>query len=88
MIFQRKNFPKAETAEPLVHNYPREQDFYSISLEEYGGALPIHSVRMSFVLPYDDWCEFEKSNLYKHLRQYLLELQKRDNLHVRKVLED
>ena len=37
---------------------------------------------MSFVLPYDDWCEFSKSNLYKHLQEYLQELKRRDNLQV------
>ena len=54
--------------------YPIQSDFYEISLEKYGGELPIHSVRMSFVLPYDDWCEFSKSNLYKYFQEYLLEL--------------
>lgn len=62
---------------PFEHPaYPIQSDFYEISLEKYGGELPIHSVRMSFVLPYDDWCEFSKSNLYKHFQEYLLELRK------------
>lgn len=74
---------------PFEHPaYPIQSDFYEISLEKYGGELPIHSVRMSFVLPYDDWCEFSKSNLYKHFQEYLLELKKRDNLHVKKALEE
>lgn len=92
LIFKRKNnadnSPKTEKVVPNETNYPKEKDFYSIALEEYGGLLPIHSVGISFVLPYDDWCEFEKSNLYRLLQQYLLELQKRDNLHVKKALED
>lgn len=68
--------------------YPVQSDFYKISLEEFGGELPIHSVQMTFVLPYDDWCEFSKSNLYKHFQEYLQELKRRDNQHVMKALED
>lgn len=85
-IFSKDRKPKEVV--PYYQDYPKQQDFYSISLEEYGGALPIHSMRMSFALPYSDWCEFEKSNLYAHIQQYLQELQKRDNLHVTKALED
>lgn len=33
-------------------------------------------VRMSFELPYLDWCRFENSALYRDLIAYLLELQK------------
>lgn len=33
-------------------------------------------------------CEFSKSNLYKHFQEYLQELKRRDNLHVKKALED
>ena len=92
LIFRKKkkadNAPETEKVVPIETNYPKENDFYSVVLEEYGGLLPIHSMRISFAIPYNDWCEFEKSNLYKHLLQYLQELKKRDNLHVMKALED
>ena len=89
MIFNRKK-KKAVPQEVNYpsFDYPNATDMYSISYEEYGGLLPIHSMKISFVLPYNDWCEFEKSNLYKHLLQYLQELQKRDNRLVMKALED
>lgn len=47
--------PKQNYPEMASHHacYPVQSDFYSVCLEEYGGLLPIHSVRMSFVLPYD-----------------------------------
>lgn len=34
-----------------------------------------HVVRMSFELPYFDWCRFKKSELYQTLTKYLLKLQ-------------
>ena len=88
MFHKKKVEPKKTESVFCQPYYPKEWDFYSITLEEYGGALPIHSMRMSFVIPYSDWCEFEKSNLYQRLEQYLEELQKRDNLHVKKILEE
>ena len=33
-------------------------------------------VRMSFELPYLDWCRFENSELFQNLKSYLEELQK------------
>lgn len=33
-------------------------------------------VRMSFELPYLDWCRFENSELFHNLKSYLEELQK------------
>lgn len=38
-----------------------------------------HVVRMSFELPYLDWCKFEKSELFQDLTKYLLELEKQEN---------
>ena len=64
-------------AVPYYENYPREKEFYSIVKEEYGGLIPIHSVRTSFSLPYSDWCEFQKSEVYQFLSEYLEELHKR-----------
>lgn len=89
LIFKRKKkndiSSKTERVVPCELNYPKRSDFYSIISEEYSGALPIHSVRMSFVLPYDDWCEFEKSNLFRLLSEYLEELQKRENQNEKKA---
>lgn len=64
-------------------NYPREKDFYILETEEFSGALPPHSVRMSVAFPYRDWCEFEKSVLFHRFSEYLEELQTRDNLNER-----
>lgn len=74
-----RSIDETQKAVPCELNYPKRSDFYSIISEEYSGALPIHSVRMSFVLPYDDWCEFEKSNLFRLLSEYLEGLQKQEN---------
>lgn len=35
-------------------------------------------VRMSFELPYLDWCRFEKSDIYRCLTSYLEELEKQN----------
>lgn len=35
-----------------------------------------HVVQMSFELPYHDWCIFEKTTLYRNLKEYLLEYEK------------
>ena len=35
-------------------------------------------VRMSFELPYLDWCRFENSELFQNLKSYLEELQTQD----------
>lgn len=67
---------------PKEHNYPTEKDFFTIHYEEYDGLLPIHSVRMSFALPFDDWCEFQKSNLFQELLEYLREQHKLSNQNV------
>lgn len=64
---------------PYVPPYPLEKDFYTFDKVEWSGALPPHSMTLSFVLPYSDWCEFEKSDLYRDLENYLQELQKRGN---------
>lgn len=42
-----------------------------------------HVVRMSFELPYLDWCRFEKSKLFQNLISYLEELQ-RQNIPIQK----
>lgn len=62
---------------PYVSAYPLEKDFYNLATEEWNGVFVPHSIALSFVLPYSDWCEFEKSDLYRDLKNYLLELQKR-----------
>lgn len=72
---------------PYVPPYPLEKDFYQFDMVEWSGALPPHSVTLSFVIPYSDWCEFEKSDLYRDLEHYLQELQKRDTQLVKKALE-
>ena len=46
--------------------------------EEFSGAGYPHVVRMSFELPYLDWCRFERSELFRHLTKYLEELQTQD----------
>lgn len=76
------NIEKAPTVNktvsaPYVPPYPLEKDFYTFDKVEWSGALPPHSMTLSFVLPYSDWCEFEKSDLYRDLENYLQELQKR-----------
>ena len=44
-------------------------------IEEFSGIAYPHVVRMSFELPYLDWCRFEKSELFHLLTNYLEELQ-------------
>lgn len=46
--------------------------------EEFSGVAYPRVVRMSFELPYLDWCRFEKSELFRHLTKYLEELQNQD----------
>lgn len=43
--------------------------------EEFSGLTSPHVVRMSFELPYLDWCRFEKSELFRCLTSYLEELE-------------
>ena len=43
--------------------------------EEVSGLTNPHVVRMSFELPYLDWCRFEKSELFHRLTNYLEELE-------------
>lgn len=38
-----------------------------------------HVIRMSFELPYLDWCRFQKSQLFHDLTKYLEELEIPDN---------
>lgn len=47
-----------------------------IFTEEITGFLGFHSVRVSFQLPYLDWCRFENSSVYQNLIKYLEELEK------------
>lgn len=70
---------------PRERDYPKEKDFFNIHYEEYGGLLPIHSVRMSFALPFDDWCEFQNSELFQELLKYLRERQKLSNQNEKKA---
>lgn len=42
-------------------------------------------VRMSFELPYLDWCRFERSELYQNLTAYLEELEKQERKGVRET---
>ena len=35
-------------------------------------------VRMSFEMPYLDWCRFEKSKIFRSLVKYLSELEKKE----------
>lgn len=65
-------------------NYPKEKDFFNVCYEEYDGLLPIHSVRMSFSLPYNDWCVFQKSDLFQELLMYLQEQQRLSNQNEKK----
>lgn len=46
------------------------------STEEISGIGIPHVVRMSFELPYLDWCRFEKSEIFRCLTSYLEELEK------------
>lgn len=43
--------------------------------EEVSGLTNPRVVRMSFELPYLDWCRFEKSELFHRLTNYLEELE-------------
>lgn len=47
------------------------------TLEEVGVGKP-HTVKVFFELPYRDWCLFQKSELFRCLKEYLEELEKRD----------
>lgn len=47
--------------------------------EEFNGISHPHVVRMSFELPYLDWCRFEKTELFQSLTKYLEELEKQNN---------
>ena len=41
-----------------------------------------HVVRMTFELPYLDWCRFQKSKLFRDLTAYLEELEKQNTRNV------
>jgi len=45
---------------------------------EFKGIGYPHVVRMSFELPYLDWCRFEKSDVFHQLVKYLEELEMPD----------
>ena len=45
-------------------------------IEEFSGVGCPRVVRMSFELPYLDWCRFEKSELFRSLTAYFQELQR------------
>lgn len=47
-------------------------------IEEFSEFGYPRIVRMSFELPYLDWCRFEKSELFHRLTEYLEELQKQE----------
>ena len=44
--------------------------------EEISGLTNSHVVRMSFELPYFDWCRFKKSELFRRLTEFLEESEK------------
>ena len=90
MFNQKKNKRRIGEAPPIPRhlNYPKEKDYFILETEEFSGALPPHSVRMSVAFPYRDWCEFEKSVLFRRFSEYLEELQTRDNLHERTDTQD
>lgn len=81
MFNKKKNKRRIDETPPIPRhlNYPREKDFFILEKEEFSGALPPHSVRMIVAFPYRDWCEFEKSELFRRFSEYLEELQTRDN---------
>ena len=43
-------------------------------ITEYSGWDKATVVRMSFEMPYLDWCRFQKSDIFLALTQYLEEL--------------
>ncbi len=45
---------------------------------EIKGVFGPHVVKMSFELPYLDWCRFEKSDVFHRLVAYLEELEMRE----------
>lgn len=47
-------------------------------IQEFKTLSYPHTVRMSFELPYLDWCRFEKSELFRDLTDYFKELQKQN----------
>ena len=86
-LFKNKKAPtivSVPTASSLERSLPlfapKREDFYQIHREEFKGVFLDDSTRISFLIPYSDWCEFEKSDLYQDLEDYLQGLQKRDSL--------
>lgn len=57
-------------------------------IDEISGLSCPHIVRMSFELPYLDWCRFEKSDLYRALTEYLEGLKKQEIQIQRPMRED
>lgn len=55
---------------------------------EFSGLTRPHTVRMSFELPYLDWCRFEKSDLFRCLTEYLEELQTQEIQTLPQATED
>ncbi len=47
-------------------------------IEKMGVRKP-HTVCMSFILPYNDWCILEKTEVFRLLTEYLDAVEKRDN---------
>lgn len=50
-------------------------------IEDFNGLGRPRVVRMSFELPYLDWCIFEKTELFQLLTTYLKELQNQESQH-------
>lgn len=80
-MFRKRRKQQYVVASPVevVPPYPEPECFNEIETEEWSGELPTHSVRMSVVFAYSDWCEFENSELFLSLLRYLSELRKRNN---------
>lgn len=53
-------------------------------IEEFNGVLSPRVVRMSFELPYLDWCRFERSDVFHQLTEYLEGLKKQKKKKVNK----
>lgn len=58
------------------------------TVEKISGLERPWIARMSFELPYLDWCRFERSEIFQSLINYLEELEKQDIPKMQKESED
>ena len=81
-----KNIPTDELVAELVGREKERNSSYTV--EDIISLGCPHLVRISFELPYHDWCIFEKSALFQNLTGYLEELQRQRAPNVLQAQQD